>query len=199
MKTIISCLAILILIQVPSISQETNTKVKEIGINLGGSNCGIRFKTGNQSSLLRITLLSISGYSSWQNNSSGSSNNNNSQGVGFNIGMEKRKNIAEGVSFYYGLDLLTSYYRSIYKYNSSSPVTDKDWTFSPGLGFIIGFNYSPIPKIIVSAELMPSISYNYSKHIYDDQGGIIKYSSSSLDYGLRNNGINLTLAYVFGK
>jgi hypothetical protein len=198
MKTIVSCLVFLIIIQVTSIAQLASKKVKEIGINFSGSNCGIRYKTGNQSNLLRMTLLAIAGNSTWQNNPSGNSKVN-SQGVGFNIGMEKRKNIKENISFYYGIDLLTSYNRDRLKYDGSSSNKFTNWSVSPGLGFVIGFNYSPNPKIIVSAEVIPSITYTYSRNTYVDPYVIPKYSTSELNYGLKNNGINLTLAYVLGK
>lgn len=199
MKRIFPGLIILIFIQQFSNAQEAINKTKELGINLSGSVFGIRYKTGNKSNLLRLTLKSVNANSMWQKGISGEEDKNINHGAGFNIGFEKRKGIKEAVSFFYGLDLLTSYSQSVHK-SGNNPFNSKYCTLSSGLGFVLGFNYRPISNINISAEVVPSISYSNSKQEYRSSDNTLnKYSYGELDYGLSTSGINLTLAYVFGK
>jgi hypothetical protein len=64
MKKIYYVIVALLFIQYTSAAQETNSRIRELGLNLSGSTFGIRYKTGNENTLFRLTLLSLSGSSS---------------------------------------------------------------------------------------------------------------------------------------
>jgi len=200
MKKIFYLIVALLFIQYSSAAQETNSRIRELGINLSGYTFGIRYKTGNENTLLRLTLLSLSGSSSNYKSPSDNESRSNSQGLGFNFGIEKRKHVSDNLNIYYGSDLLTSYQRSIN--TNDSPLhtyTNTDLSFSPGLGLLLGFNYKISSKINISAEIMPSISYSFNKSSSDYDGTITKTTSTGINYGLRTNGVNLTLSFSIGK
>jgi len=188
----------LVLVPLFSEAQAVNTKIREVGINLSGPTFGIRYRAGNEFNLLRLTLLSISGTSYNYKLPSNTESKNRSQGLGFNFGYEKRKSISEDLYIYFGSDILASYNRNTDKYDSPSQ-TYKTFTFSPGLGIILGFIYQISSNINISAEVMPSILYSISKTTNDNGGTVTKYSSSGLNYGLRSDGVNLTISFKLGK
>ncbi len=202
MKKIIYFIIALTFLPIFSQAQDTNSKVREIGINLNGpSSFGIRYRSGNEQSLLRLTLLSINGENSNNKDSDGSIKRS-SIGFGFNIGFEKRRSITNNLCFYYGSDLLNSYNRETYEYPSTNLFSDnsKYWTLSPGLGIILGFNYKINNDINISAEVVPSIWYSYSKATYGrDDGSQTKNTTTRFKYGLSSSAANLTLSFRLGK
>jgi hypothetical protein len=200
MKKIFYVIVALLFIQYSSAAQLANSSIRELGINLSGSTFGIRYKTGNENTLFRLTLLSLSGSSSNYKSPTNNESRSNSQGLGFNFGFEKRKLVSDGLNIYFGSDILTSYQRNTYKNNYSSiSQSSTDLSLSPGLGLVLGFNYEISSKINISAEVMPSISYVYTKSTSNNDGTITKNTRTGLDYGLRTSGVNLTLSFNIGK
>ena len=197
MKKIIF-LSLLILVPLFCYAQDANSVTNELGLNLSGTTFGIRYIGGKGNTLLRLTFISLGGSNSSSTSSSNTKSKSNSQGLGFNLGFEKRKPVSENLCAYFGSDLLTSFSRNIYKVSSLSE-TSTNLTFSPGLGFVLGFNFKISSKINISAEVMPSISYSYTKNTVDNNGTTFKSTSTGFDYGLRTNGLNLTLSYTLGK
>jgi len=200
MKKIFYMVVALLFIQHSSVAQENNSGIRELGVNLSGSTFGISYKTGNKNTPFRLTLLSLVGSSSNYKSPPNNEHKNNSQGIGFNFGLEKRKLISDDLNIYYGSDLLTSYQRNVNKddYESHSQ-TYTTLSFSPGLGLFLGFAYEISSKINISAEIMPSISYSFAKTSTNNDGAISKTTSRVLNYGLRTNGVNLTLSFNLGK
>jgi hypothetical protein len=194
MKKISFVIVVLVFMQYSSVAQEANSRIRELGINLSGSTFGIRYKAGNENTLFRVSLLSLGGSSSKYLSASNIESTDNSQGLGFNFGFEKRKLVSDNLNFYYGSDLLTSYQRHISK-NGSPTQTNKGFSFSPGLGLLLGFNFKISSKINISAEVMPSISYSIYKSSSEFNGTTNKTSSTRFDYGLGTNGVNLTLSF----
>jgi len=194
MKKISFVIVLLVFMQYSSVAQEANSRIRELGINLSGSTFGIRYKTGNENNLFRVSLLSLGGSSSKYLSASNIESTDNSQGLGFNFGFEKRKLVSDNLNIYYGSDLLTSYQRHISK-NGSPTQTNKGFSFSPGLGLLLGFNFKINSKINISAEVMPSISYSIYKSSSEFNGTTNKTSSKRFDYGLGTNGVNLTLSF----
>jgi hypothetical protein len=82
---------------------------------------------------------------------------------------------------------------------NSTNVSNTDLSFSSGLGLLLGFNYQISSKINISAEVMPSISYSFTKSSSDFEGTIYKSKSNAINYGLRTNGVNLTISFNIGK
>jgi len=179
-------------------AQDVSSKTREIGFNLSGSQFGVRFKTGNEKTLFRVTLLSLYGNSQWSESSSTKSSSNQ-QGVGFNIGFEKRKSISDNISLYMGSDLLTSIDSYMSKQGSADD-TYKNSTLSAGIGFVMGINFKLSDRINISTEVVPSVIYSHRKNESETQFGDTESSSNGLNYGLSTQGINLTLSFsLIGK
>lgn len=178
-------------------AQEVNSKTREIGLNFAGTEFGVRFKAGNDKTLLRLTLLSLYGSSNW-NESQSSESNSYQQGVGFNIGFEKRKPIAENISFYLGSDLLTSF-DSYQNKNGSSGDKYKNSTLSAGLGFVFGLNFKITDRMNISTEVVPAVIYSQTHNESETQFGDTESTSNGLNYGLSTKGINVTLSFSLIK
>jgi len=180
--------------QLSSSAQDNKSKINELGVSISGSAFGIRYKSGNDKALLRLTLLSTSGSMNKQKTPSDSKSKSNDFGIGFNVGFEKRKSVSDNFYLYYGSDLINSFDRNKYE-NDSSASFNKHSSYSVGLGFILGFHYMVNSKINISSEIMPSIIYSNEKYSFDQSGNITESSYSGLDYGLNYNSINLTLSF----
>jgi hypothetical protein len=109
----------------------------------------------------------------------------NSYGAGLNIGIEKRSWINNKFYFYYGLALINAYSQSentsnnpassYMNYTNSSGAdinqytvvnnitTSNTWTFSSGIGVIIGVAYTLNRSFSIGAELIPSVTYSYTQ------------------------------------
>lgn len=180
-------------------AQESNPKIHELGLNLAGLNSfGIRYRTGTENTLLRLTLSSING--STQKNKSGSdlTSTSKSAGIGFNIGFEKRKKLSNNLSFYYGADLLTSFSGGSNKSETSGDEY-KQRIISSGAGLVLGLGYKFNNDISISAEVVPSLLYSYTKYTTTSAGEESVSTSSGFDYGLSSEGAHLTLSFRLGK
>ena len=189
------------LIPVRSIAQDTNPRINEVGISLrGATSLGIRFKTGNEKTLFRITLLSasVSNTKSLSAPNPDNDSENGSIGAGLNIGIEKRKSISENIWFYYGTDLINSFSKNSYE-SPSAVSSSEDWAISTGIGVVIGLIYKINNSINISAEVMPSIWYSYGKTTSDSEISSSERTNRGLDYSLVSPGANLTFSYRFGK
>jgi hypothetical protein len=192
---------ILGLIPVIIVAQDSNPRINEVGISLrGATSFGIKFKTGNEKTLFRITLLSAS-FSNTKSKLAPNPDNDTENGsiaAGLNIGIEKRKPITENICFFYGTDLINSYNKSSYE-SPTAASSSEDWTFSTGIGIVLGFIYKINSSINISAEVMPSIWYSYGKTLNDSEISSSERTNRGLDYSLVSPGANLTFAYRFGK
>ena len=194
MKKTIYLIGLFLIIQLSSSAQDNKSKINELGVSISGSTFGIRYKSGNDKTLLRLTLLSTSGSMNKQKTPSDSKSKSNNFGLGFNVGFEKRKSVSDNFYLYYGSDLINSFDRN--KYENDSPASvNKHASYSVGLGFILGFHYKINSKINISSEIIPSIIYSNEKYSNDQNGNITESSYSGLDYGLNYNSINLTLSF----
>jgi hypothetical protein len=195
MKKITFFLIALFIVPLYSLAQDVSEHVREIGLNLHStSNFGIRFKCGNNKTLLRLTVNSLNGSETHQNGSSYSKSK--SFGAGINFGIERRKLISDNLYFYYGSDILASYNKSSNKLNGEGD--NSDWTIAPGIGFVLGLVFNINSILNVSAEAMPSIWYSYNE---STNSGIIfnKYTNKGINYGLISPGANITFSYKFGQ
>src|SRR5208337_479420 len=143
---------------------------------------------------LRLTLLSINGFNSHASPDT-LSENKSSIGLGFNIGFEKRKHINDKSSFYYGLDLLTSYNSSVTD-DIQDQIRFENTSSSVGLGLVLGWIYNISKDISLAADMIPSINYNYNKstNIISSSnitsGSTTKLTTKGFIYGLSNSGVN---------
>ena len=148
--------------------------------------------------MLRFTLLSLNGGNGSNKYNSDQSVRNGNGAIGLNIGFEKRKYIAKNLSFFSGSDLLMSYYRHVYK-DPQSSFSNNDWTISPEIGLVLGFNYKINEDINISAEVVPSVEYSYSKSISRNDTSESVQIGKGLSYGFTSSVCNLTLSFRFGK
>src|SRR5262249_3403932 len=113
-KTIL--LAAIALLFISAFAQESPLKVKEVGLVFSNLNSfGLRYKSGNENILFRITALSLTGsntnnsYDNYSYNgisASVPSTSSNSFGGGLNIGFECRKPVNNKSYFYWGLEYI---------------------------------------------------------------------------------------------
>lgn len=198
MKKITSALILLILVSDFLNAQEAQIKKREIGLNFTGLNSfGIRYKSGNEKTLLRLTVLSLSDSKS----SSKPDANSKIQGS-FNfslaVGFEKTKAIDDKIDFYSGMDLLFIYYRDSYEEKGLKYKRDS-WTMLPGLGLVLGLSYKISEKTALSVEAVPAVRYSYGKTENTSVGVLTKETNRGFSFGLSNLGANVTLSYKFGK
>jgi hypothetical protein len=196
MKKTIYLIGLFLIMQLSTSAQDDKSKINELGVSISGSAFGIRFKSGNEKTLLRLTLLSTNGSLNKQKTPSDSKSKSNNFGLGFNAGFEKRKSVSDNFYLYYGSDLINSFYKYKHEDESAASVY-KQASYSVGIGFILGFHYMISSKINISSEIIPSIIYSNEKYSSEQAGNITEYSNSGLDYGLNHNSINLTLSFNF--
>lgn len=187
------------LISLSAIAQEVPAKIHEIGLTFSNlDNFGVRYKTGNEKTLLRITFLTLNGTHLNTSRNSEDYSKNGNLGFGFRIGFEKRNPISEKMFFYYGLDAFTSYSHEKNEYVQTDDKTISS-TITPGVGFVLGFNYAIGSKFNIAAELVPSVFYSHSKSTETFNGVETEQIDNYFSFGLSNSGASLTLAYRFGK
>ncbi len=109
--------------------------------------------------------------------------------VAYAFGIESRKAIRNGVSFYTGPDfLINTRYQS-----SKNQTTDERFNrlnFIPAFGWIFGFMVEPVDRMIISIELIPSATLIYSTSNFSEDD----YTFSA---GLNTNATALSLVYRF--
>jgi hypothetical protein len=199
MNKITFLMLVLMALALDSFTQGIPTKNREIGLCLNApSSFGIRYRTGGENLLIRFTLLSINGNNNSDKYNSNQATKNSSGGIGLNFGLEKRKSITNSLGFYIGSDLLMSYSKNSYE-NPQTPLSNKSWTISPGLGLVLGFVYKINEDINISAEVVPSIVYSYSKSTTVAPATDITQIGKGFSYGLTNSVGSLTLSFTLGK
>ena len=189
---------ILVIVPAYSFGQDTNPRIRELGLNLSGPHTfGVRYRAGNENTLIRLTLSSLAGSNQSYKTTSGS-NKNGAAGIGFNMGFEKRKLVSDNLTFYIGSDLLTSYTSNT---NESDNLSQKSttWNVSAGLGLVLGFLFRINSDINISAEVLPSFGYTYGKSTTNYNGSKTVQTNTGINYGLSDTGANLTLSFGFGS
>ncbi len=177
-----------------SIGQDDGARKKELGLMISESNFGIRYKTGTENMLARVTLFSVSGSSSVMKPNPDTRNLSNNFGIGFGAGIEKRRPVSNGLYLYIGPELFSRYTGSL---NKSKPAGTeyRQNGFSAGLGCVMGFHYAISDIINISSEIIPYLSYYYTKETMsmNETDGVNKYSG--FRYGLNDYSINLTVSF----
>ena len=177
-----------------SIAQDDGARKKELGLMISESNFGIRYKTGTENMLARVTLFSVSGSSSVMKPNPDTRNLSNNFGIGFGAGIEKRRPVSNGLYLYIGPELFSRYTGSL---NKSKPASTeyRQNGFSAGLGCVMGFHYAISDIINISSEIIPYLSYYYTKETMsmNETDGVNKYSG--FRYGLNDYSINLTVSF----
>ncbi len=182
-------------------------KVKEIGLvftSLSG-NFGFTFKTGNENALWRFTALSLTGNHN-KNTFSNNKHTGNSINFGFNVGREYRKPIINKVYLRYGMDLgfnfsySNSTSKTEVKKGKDYEVESKNITYSPRVNCLLGVSYLLNDKIIIGAEILPSISYTIGSSTQEQKSpnpNKKEKDFSGFGYGISNNSVTFSISYRF--
>lgn len=183
-------------------AQETS-KTKEVGIVFSNFDYfGITYRTGTNKSLWRFQSLYLNNNNS---NFLSDSLDQKSKTNGFNIsiGKEFRSQLTDKINFRYGVDISFGYSQNSQTYDDKT-ITNRDDVrsskiYSPGLQFVLGLNYLVNEKVLIGAELLPGITYNFGQSSEFDyySGTTIEFDSTEFIYGFNNYAARLSIIYRF--
>lgn len=187
-------------IGISSFAQETK-KQKEVAIAFGSLNSfGLTYKFGKTNSLWRINTLMVSG-NNYDESSDSLERNNSSFGFNLRFGKEFRKSITDKLELRYGADLFLGTDQTSNGVDDKSAFgytnEQKTESISPGISLVFGFNYLISENLLLGAEMMPGISYTMGTITRTQNDIETKSDMTSLNYGLSNSPVLLTLAYRF--
>jgi len=186
-------------------SAQDNPKQQEAGIVFSNlNNFGLTYKVGTEKGLWRFTTLYLSGNN---NKSSYDSTNDikSSTGFGLKVGREWRSKLTHTFEFRYGFDLAFTYSclknetddKSVLQsYNAYKDITNN---YTPGVNFVLGFNYVFQRVIVLGFEAMPYINFTTGNSSHENNGITTKSKSSEFSYGLNSTSLMLSISYRFGN
>ena len=186
-------------------SAQDNSKQQEAGIVFSSlNNFGLTYKLGTEKGLWRFTTLYLSG-----NNNKTSydsvDNKHFSTGFGLKVGREWRSKLTHTFEFRYGFDLAFSYSHSkdvvddksvMQSYNGS---TQKSDNYTPGVNFVLGFNYVFQKVIVLGFEALPYFNFTTGTSSQENYGVTTKSKSSDFSYGINSTSLLLSISYRFGN
>lgn len=174
---------------------------KEVGIQFSNLNSfGLTYKSGTSKNLWRYNVLTA-GVGSIDRDFE---NNNLDQSydtfnISASIGKEYRKEIAANLEFRSGFDVSFSY--STYKSQNGPLLLNnfyaKRQAYSPGVNAVIGLNYVINTKLVIGAEILPSLQYVFGNIERLESGTIYKGDLREWNFGLNSNAARLSVAYRF--
>lgn len=196
-------------------------RIHEVGLALPNlsilGQVGLIYRVGNEKALWRFGAFSFTG--SKVDGRSDSTRDLESEGFSAKItaGREYRKKLAEKLEFRYGTDL--SFAFTTQKSRTESTIYDPNsdeflyttksqnnvTSYTPGVVIVLGFNYNLSNKIILGAEIKPSVRYNYRENKRqsviitetESQNQEDLQTSNGLSYGFSNNSVLLSIVYQF--
>jgi hypothetical protein len=190
-------------------AQESETgKIRELNISgnlLSFNNLGLQYKSElKNGSFFRLGLTNInSSLSKRKYGTPSTSLNSNSTSFSgkFEVGLEKRKQITDKLTAFYGINLMTS--TSFQRTKREDPTLSLDLRhvddFSINPGFNSGFIFKITRAFSISAEIIPELIYTYSSH--ERIVGTIKakdiQTGGSLN--LDNESVRVSLVYQWNK
>ncbi len=185
--------------------QEKPLHYKQVGINFSNLNSfGLHYKTGNEKTLFRMSLLSLNmGVNSNKGRTQDSIDTRvTSFGAGFRIGFEKKIPVTAKFNFIWGLEVGTNLNYSKQKNNYSGTYNDneiKTWTITPLIDVVLGATYTISDHLVFGAEILPFIQYSFGKSTSIRSTTTTELTNSAFNFGFNNNSASLSIAYRFGK
>jgi hypothetical protein len=188
-------------------STQGQSKQNEVGVVFSNVNSfGLTFKTGTEKGLWRFTALSLSG-NSQKNDADSSTTKNHGNGFGVKFGYEFRKTVVGNLQFRYGADLTFNFNHSKIELDDKSisqySTTVETTTYSPGINFVLGFNYVFLNKFVVGIEALPYVAFTTGTST--DKSSTFNYTyptqktkTTGINYGLSNTSIMISVVYRFG-
>ena len=205
MKTIVFCFTTLLMFFTLGTyaQQENSLRIHQVGITFTSLNqFGINYKTGNEKTLLRLSLLSLNlrNQAEWGRPEDSLDVKTQGYGVGFRLGFEKRVPVVAHLDFIWGIEAGCNY--SYNKQIAKAPYSNlerKDWNTTPLVNFIAGVNYTISDHLVIGAEITPGIQYSYGKTKTINNSQTVETTSSSFGFGFSSSSASLSLAYRFAK
>ncbi|MCX6282232.1 MAG: hypothetical protein NTU51_09755 [Bacteroidetes bacterium] len=189
----------------PALAQETpSLRYHEFGIIFSSlNNFGLRYKYGNEKTMLRLSVLSmnlVSSNSSTDRSSDSSTIKQTGYGMGFRLGFDHKVPLFSSFSLLLGAEAALSYQYNHYTQTLNGTKSNEDiqTTFSPGLSFIFGVNYILKDHLVFGAEINPTVSYVYrTTKVKEPSEYTVK--DNNINFSLSTAGAGLYIAYRFGK
>ena len=190
--------------------ESSNGKTRELYLSgnlLTFDNFGLQYKSETKKgNYFRVGMTSLVSHFLKSNPASPTLYNHTSTNLsgGFDIGLEKRKQVTERLTAFYGINLTasTDFQRSKYD-DPTLPAnlrfTD-DFNISPGLGFNSGFILNVLNNFSISAEIMPRLLmiFNSNQNVIGtnkvkdtNMGGSFNFNSSSVRISFVYNWIKI--------
>ena len=191
-------------------SQESKPgKVKELYLNgnlLTFNNFGLQYKSElNNGNFFRIGWVNF--YTGFSNLKDGTSPQYNSSDFHFNgdfeIGLEKRKQISERLTFFYGINFLTMTSFNIHKKEDPGMPLDQrslnDLNLSPGIGFDTGLMFKITGDFSIAAEIMPALLFNYASREEISGTETVKDTQTGVSLDFNTQSVLISLVYRWNK
>jgi len=184
-------------------------KIKEIylsGNPFKSDNFGLQYKSETKKdNFFRIGLTNLNfDLKKWDQGSSIAYNSTSTNISGaFDIGLETRKKLTEKFIVFYGINFTTSVVFQRSKIESTTlPLnlrhTDT-FNINPGFGFNSGFILNITRDISISAEIIPTLVFNYTSIEGLEGSDKIKTITTGASLNLDNQSALISLVYRWGK
>jgi hypothetical protein len=174
-------------------------KAREFGLKFSNfDNYGIIFKTGKENSLTRFSLLSVTTSSTEQTQTNGNTIDTKNSGFSLNVGREFRSALSGKFRLVYGPEIGYTYQKTSLEQGDYQNDAVSNTGF---VGCIFGFNYGLSENFLISAEIIPGVTYSKSKNTQSGPA-VPTYTDErkNVNFGMFNNGASVTLAYrIFKK
>ena len=205
MKKII--LLMVISMAILSVTAQEKVKQKELGLVFQNfDNFGIMYKFGNQNSMWRLKSVYGNSVSQEQKSENDEANSKQFSG-GLSFGKQFTASIDEKLDFVYGADVSFGYSKSAnesdYSFDESERYSKTEsHTYRTGLNLLLGFNYVINKKIVIGAELLPGVSYNWGKATSTikkdgENEEVVERDTSAFYIGASSSSALLSVAYRF--
>lgn len=180
---------------------QPSLKIREAGIGFSNlNNFDLLFRVGTQKSLWRFSLLAGTG-NNYTIKKDEIKNNDYQYTFGVKAGHEFRSPINKNFEFRYGLDLFFNFnmQKTTTYYSNVETIVTKISGYSPGLNFVLGFNYVVKEKFVIGAEVQPFVAYQIQKReaTSTENDVVAEYTENNINFGVTNKSALLSIAYRF--
>ena len=177
--------------------------IRQVGINFSSLNSfGLHYKTGNEKTLLRLSLLSMNlgASAQWGKKEDSVDVKQQHFGAGFRLGFERKVPVVAHFDFIWGLEAGCNFtYQKMTNKDIYSDFKRTTWDITPLIDLVLGVNYTIADHLVLGAEIAPSIHYTYGKTKSINLAQTLETTNSSFGFGFTNSSASLSVAYRFGK
>lgn len=205
MKKIVLSFAMLFACVSSGVFAQTNPvpRIHQVGINFSSLNqFGIHYKTGNEKTLLRLSLLSLNlGIDNeWGRAEDSLETKHQRYGIGFRLGFEKFVRVVEHLDFIWGLEAGCDFAYNRQKNNSIVNNYERfSYGVAPEVNLLLGVTYTIADHLVLGAEITPYLQYTFGKVKTTSGDLTLETTTSSVGFGFNSGSASLSVAYRFGK